>query len=371
MQIYVRQDGEYSKCGISSNVDKRSKAYDTHAPNNKLIFTATVSDDEARTIEGMVKKQFADMERGTGNEWFKVPVNIMLGYVRSLLPTPNILRAAMDHRSGSYELFSNVDDNGKRQPERLREMGDTLGLGLYSDDVPDDGDLIEDYPSILPPEPDWDCTDVIESLRNGVYPFEFDWTRNHCSRIIWNLFNNGQIRRGNPIRNPLDHCRKFYDKVGDFYICNAMVTAPYSSLKLSDGYHHMSNDDRDRLKSVLIDINKRINQFGWAVYDHTGSHQWYNSKAISLVWVRLKPLKEDFIGSVAHFLITNKKQIEIEMSTLGLWDGLVRDLTDTLTGLPHIVTFEQFSKLPYADRLLDDVNNFTGINYIFNRYNGL
>lgn len=143
--IYILTDGNNTKIGITTDLDKRIAGYTTHNPNFKIYKTIEADSKEAKRIETVIKQVFKD-ELVAGKEWFAVHPEVMDRYVSILLQKP----AAMDMLPSMHGVPLTAEahslkeeilkDLGKRNPSaadirRLRELKASL-YSHYADDEP-------------------------------------------------------------------------------------------------------------------------------------------------------------------------------------------------------------------------------------------
>ena len=83
--IYIIRDGDKTKIGKSTNLERRLPAYKTHNPNHEVFKTYPCSAELAHRIELFIKQAFKDKLAGQGKEWFSVPAEEIDKYVCSLL----------------------------------------------------------------------------------------------------------------------------------------------------------------------------------------------------------------------------------------------------------------------------------------------
>jgi hypothetical protein len=71
--IYILTDGLNTKIGVTTNLDKRISAYNTHNPNFRQYKTYDCfTIEEAKKIEAVIKLYFKEQLTGSGKEWFTV-----------------------------------------------------------------------------------------------------------------------------------------------------------------------------------------------------------------------------------------------------------------------------------------------------------
>lgn len=144
--IYILTDGNNTKIGITTDLDKRIASYTTHNPNFKIYKTIKADSKEAKRVETVIKQVFKE-ELVAGKEWFSVHPGVMDSYVSVLLQKPD----AMDMLPSMHEVpltpeahsikAEILNDLGERNPsadadiKRLRELKSTL-YTHYKNDEP-------------------------------------------------------------------------------------------------------------------------------------------------------------------------------------------------------------------------------------------
>lgn len=68
--IYILTDGINTKIGITTNLENRLSAYNTHNPNFSTYRTFDCDKEQAQKIESVVKLYFKDKLTGPSKEWF-------------------------------------------------------------------------------------------------------------------------------------------------------------------------------------------------------------------------------------------------------------------------------------------------------------
>ncbi|QLQ26162.1 MAG: GIY-YIG nuclease family protein [Dechloromonas sp.] len=144
--IYILTDGNNTKIGITTDLDKRIAGYTTHNPNFKIYKTIEADSKEAKRIETVIKQVFKD-ELVAGKEWFAVHPEVIDRYVSVLLQKP----AAMDMLPSMHGIPLTAEarflkerilsELGEKDPsadadiKRLRELKASL-YSHYVDDEP-------------------------------------------------------------------------------------------------------------------------------------------------------------------------------------------------------------------------------------------
>lgn len=262
--IYIIRDGDKTKIGKSTNLEKRLPAYKTHNPNHEVFKTYPCSSEQAHRIELFIKQSFKENLVGQGKEWFSVPAEEMDRFVRLLLETSSAATDAMPSLHGVKltskaeellgEIHRTVERRGNSLPlkERFAEMfGKMFGLGIPRHKLPDDL-LAREHLRV--------------DLSHSASPLESDLVRKNVTSV--QSFPHS------------DHCWNFYHllKLSSGYslaVCTAEVSMPYLGKLKGDTEKEIFN---------------HAEELGfWATFHHDWSW-WYPGKTALILWQPRTPI---------------------------------------------------------------------------------
>ncbi|WP_175888096.1 GIY-YIG nuclease family protein [Burkholderia contaminans] len=161
--LYILTDGTNTKIGITENLEKRIKAYNTHNPNYKQYRIFDCDIQEARRIEAAVKSYYKDKLSSSSKEWFQVPPEQVCGMVTSLFNTPTEspmpiahgLKMPEDYSDMLYKIscqikqknwISSGDHNLNR--EIMTRFGELFQLGIPHFNLDADKIIVTDFLSV-------------------------------------------------------------------------------------------------------------------------------------------------------------------------------------------------------------------------------
>lgn len=87
--LYIVTDGQYTKVGITNDLERRFASYRTHLPTFQIYKTYSANSGEVRRVEAALKILFKDQRVGQGKEWFATDPELMERYASTLLAPPS------------------------------------------------------------------------------------------------------------------------------------------------------------------------------------------------------------------------------------------------------------------------------------------
>ncbi len=261
--IYIIKDGDKTKIGMSTNLDRRLPAYKTHNPNHEVFRTYQCLEGEARRIELFIKQTFKDKLTGQGTEWFSVPADEIDRFVRALLETSPSLSDAMPSLHGVSvtpeaqgllaEIYKAVEkgENSRPLKDRFAELfGKVFGLGVPLHKLPEDilgrEYLFVDLEHSAGPQ-----SPIVREAVTKVPSFPHN---DHC----WHFFHLLKLSSGRA-----------------FAVCTAVVSMPYMEAL------------RGSAERETFNHGKELGL--WVTFHHDWSW-WYPTKTALILWQRKTPV---------------------------------------------------------------------------------
>ncbi|ONU47771.1 hypothetical protein A8E62_32145 [Burkholderia cenocepacia] len=142
--LYILTDGGSTKIGITEDLDKRMRAYNTHNPNYRQYRVFDCDIQEAKRIEAAVKSYYKDKLSGSSKEWFQVPPEQILEMVTvlfnkprgSLIPIVHGVKMPPDYSDMLYKISCKIEEkkwrySGDRKINReiMTRFGELFQLG--------------------------------------------------------------------------------------------------------------------------------------------------------------------------------------------------------------------------------------------------
>jgi hypothetical protein len=263
--IYIIRDGDKTKIGKSTNLDRRLPAYKTHNPNHEVFKTYPCEEDQAHRIELLIKQAFKDKLVGQGKEWFSVPAEEIDRVVRSLLETSNSASDAMPSLHGvkltpeAHDLLGEIHkavekgENSRPLKDRFAEMfGKAFGLGIPLHKLPD-SILAREYLFV---DLNHSAGPESESVRTAVTKVPSFPHSDHC----WHFFHLLKLSSGHALA-----------------VCTAEVSMPYMKALKGDTEREVFN----HAKELGL----------WATFHHDWSW-WYPAKTALILWQPKTPVSQ-------------------------------------------------------------------------------
>lgn len=264
--IYIIKDGDKTKIGKSTNLERRLPAYKTHNPNHEVFKTYPCSEEQAHRIELFIKQTFKDKLAGQGKEWFSVPAEEIDHLVCSLLETAPGVSNAMPSLHGvkltleADELLGKIHqavvkgEKSQTLKDRFAELfGKAFGLGIPRHKLPDNL-LAREY--------------LFVDLNHSSVPQESELVRKAVTSV--------------PSFPHSDHCWHFFHLLKlssghSLAVCTAEVSMPYLEKLRGDAEKQVFN----HAKELGL----------WATFHHDWSW-WYPTKTALILYQRKTPVSQ-------------------------------------------------------------------------------
>lgn len=334
--IYIIRDGDKTKIGKSTNLERRLPAYKTHNPNHEVYKTYPCSTEEqAHSVELFIKQAMKNKLVGQGREWFSVPAAEIDRLVRTLLDASPGVSDSMPSLHGvkvspeADELLGKIlaaiqkREPSQKMKDRLSEMfGKAFGLGIPRHRLPEDV-LTREYLTV--------------DLNHSAAPGESEVVRK-------------AVRSNEPL--PLgDHCWHYFHLLRlssghNLAVCTAVVSMPYME-KL--------RDDEER---KVFNLAKELGL--WATFPHDWSW-WYPTKTALILYQRKTPVGElltQWEGSFRKWVMERREVLRFEDH--GESDALSRTIEDICDDKHFPLSFRDYGDLrerylgPFWHFLSDD-----------------
>ncbi len=264
--IYIIKDGDKTKIGKSTNLERRLPAYKTHNPNHEVFKTYPCPEEQAHRIELFIKQTFKDKLAGQGKEWFSVPAEEIDNLVCTLLETLPGVSDAMPSLHGvkltveADELLGKIHEavvKGEKS-QTLKDcfaelFGKAFGLGIPRHKLPDNL-LAREYlfvdlnHSSVPQE-----SELVKKAVTSVPSLPHD---DHC----WHFFHVLKLSSGHGLA-----------------VCTAKVSMPYLEELRGDAEKQVFN----HAKELGL----------WATFHHDWSW-WYPTKTGLILYQRKTPVSQ-------------------------------------------------------------------------------
>lgn len=286
--IYIIRDGDQTKIGMSTNLERRLPAYKTHNPNYELVKTYPCQESDARRIELVIKQAFKDRLTGHGKEWFSVPAEEIDRFVRSLLEASASVSDAMPSLHGvsltdeAERLLDEIHkavikgENSLPLKERFADVFcKAFGLGVPLHRLPDNV-LFREYLSVdLDHSAEPTSKLVRDAAANGPsFPYS-----DHC----WHFFHLLRLSSGHALA-----------------VSTAFVSMPYKEALKGNAEH---------------DLFKYGKELGlWVTFHHDWSW-WYPSKTALILWqpkTRIDQMMAKWERSFRKWVIERREVLRFE-----------------------------------------------------------
>lgn len=318
--IYIIKDGDKTKIGKSTNLERRLPAYKTHNPNHEVFRTYPCPEAQAHSIELFIKQTYKDKIAGQGKEWFSVPAEEIDNLVCSLLVTtpgasdamPSLhgvkLTAEADELLGKIHQAVVKGDKSQQLKDRFAEMfGKAFGLGTPRHKLPEEL-LAREYPRV--------------DLNHSASPFESSLVREAVNKVkshphsdhCWNFFHLLKLSSGHAIA-----------------VCTAEVSMPYMEALKGNAEKEVFN----HAKELGL----------WATFHHDWSW-WYPGKTSLILWQPKTPVSQllsRWDKSFRKWVMERKEVLKFE--DYAEPDALLRAIEDVCDDKHFPLEFKNYEEL--------------------------
>jgi hypothetical protein len=318
--IYIIKDGDKTKIGKSTNLERRLPAYKTHNPNHEVYKTYPCTAEQAHSVELFIKQAMRDRLAGQGRERFSVPAVAIDRLVCTLLdaspgvsdtmPALHGVKVSHDADGLLGRILAAVQkgEPSQEMKDRLSEMfGRAFGLGIPRHKLPDDV-LAREYLTV--------------DLNHSADPRESEAVRK-------------AVRSNEPFPHS-DHCWHFFHLLRlssghNLAVCTAVVSMPYMEALGHDGERRVFN----HAKELGL----------WATFHHDWSW-WYPSKTALILFQRKTPVSQlmtQWEGSFRKWVMERREVLRFEDH--GDSDALLRIIEDVCDDKHFPLSFRDYGDL--------------------------
>ncbi len=257
--IYIVEDGQNTKIGITTDFEKRMASYVTHNPTARLFKSYPCTLVDAKKIEQAIKTTFKNQLSGSSKEWFSVNPNIIDRYVSALLYT-NVSDDVFPSMHGvqisneAYELLCKlstaIEDKTRPKTRPIKEavaeiFSIKFNLGIPEHKLPEEivfkDNISVDFNHCNPKS-----KLVIDGIKSNLNNMPFD---DHCFRF----FHLSRLSSGH------------YGA-----LCSAKVSMPYLEAI-------QKREDLDKAVAAATDL-------GWYCTLHNDWSWWYPNKTALILY---------------------------------------------------------------------------------------